>query len=89
MQAWLLRLEQQLPNKVREDDPLDEIRRKIWDYHTVQRALNEEKPSMYQTVDISHQLLQSVTCPILASKVTVFSEKWVHINNLTDTELKR
>ena len=89
LQTWLSRVQQQLPKKVHEDDPLDELRKKIWEYHTVQRALGEEKASMYELVDKGRQLLQSLACPVLEGEVAEFSDKWVLINSTTDSELKR
>ena len=89
MRTWLDRLDRQMPEPMQEDDPIDELRRKIWDFHSVQSALAEEKANMYQTVDRGRQLVQGVSCPTLDSDVTEFSEHWVQLNNDVDAELKR
>ena len=72
-----------------EDDNLETLRRKIWDYHTVQRALNDEKATMYQALDRGRQLIQDVQCPELEDSLADFGEHWMQLNNGTSTKLKR
>lgn len=85
----LHRLEQQQPSKASNEEDLEHLRRKIWNYHTIQGALTEEKASMYQCVDKGKQLLQKMVCPSLEADVADFSEQLLRINNDTNTELKR
>ena len=88
-EAWVSRLERQLPEEAQEDDDLDELRSKIWDYHTIQRALADEKATLYQVGDKGRHLLQNLKCAPLETKVNKFSENWVQISNSTDNSLKR
>ena len=87
-------LVKQVPEKMDDDrggviGSLEVLRKRIWDYHTVQKALDDEKALMIKVVDRGHQLLQSVSCPALEGELADFAEHWVHVSNETDTELKR
>ena len=86
----LHRLEQQCPLKVEnQEEDIEKLRRRIWEYNTIQGVLTEEKPSMFQCVEKGKQLLQKVTCPALESDVTDFADQLLKINNDTASELKR
>jgi hypothetical protein len=92
MQGWFSHLVQQLPEKrdhKQSIGSIEELRKLIWDYHTIQKALDDEKAVMYEVVDRGHQLLQSVFCPVLESELADFAGQWVHVSNETNTELKR
>ena len=78
-----------MPQEARQTDTLEEIRHKIWDHNTVQTALDDEKPVLYDVVDRGRQLLQGVTCPELDVELTEFADHWVQINTDTSAKLKR
>ena len=70
-------------------DLLEEMRRKIWDFSTLERSLQEEKPSMQTITDRGRHLLQAVTCPALDGDIGEFTEKWLKINNDTAQQLSK
>jgi len=92
MLSWFSELEKQLPEKLDDSEGVgsaEELRRLIWDYHTVEQSLENEKAAMYEIVDRGHQLLQSISCPVLETELAEFADHWVQISNETSTELKK
>ena len=92
MLSWFSEVEKRLPPKQADSEgigSIEELRKHIWDYHTVEKSLENEKPAMYEIIDRGHQLLQSISCPVLETELARFAERWVQISNETNTELKR
>ena len=92
MQAWLNQLRSRMPEAIDEAEtlqPLDQLRKVIWNHHNIQKALEERKASMYEVVDQGRQLVHGVQCPGLEAEVTEFAEQWVELSNRCNTEHKR
>lgn len=92
MLSWFREIEKQLPAKEADSESIgsiEDLRKLIWDYHTVEKSLENEKSAMYEIIDRGHQLLQSISCPVLETELADFAERWVQISSETSTELKK
>ena len=72
-----------------ENEPLESLRKRIWDYNTLERSLQEEKATVLQSLDRGRHLLQAVACPALEAEVTECTDSWVKLNNDTQSNVKR
>ncbi|ELT88687.1 hypothetical protein CAPTEDRAFT_175674 [Capitella teleta] len=87
--SWLERLKRQAPSQMRNTDALEEIRSKIWNFHSMQSALQERKADVFHVVDKGRQILQAVSCLLLDEELQGFSERWAQLNSEVDSSLKR
>ena len=70
-------------------DTLEEMRRKAWDFNTLERSLADEKVDVLATLDAGRHLLQGVRCLELQADVTACTDAWMTVNNDTNTQLCR
>lgn len=72
-----------------DEDSSVELRTKLLDYKSLDRAMTEERSNIFHLVTRGRQLFQAVTCPVTEKLLTDFADTWVQFSNEVASQLKK
>ncbi len=86
---WMKSLGDAKPNMASDDDSSVELRTKLLDYKSLDRAMTEERSNIFHLVTRGRQLFQAVTCPVAEKLLTDFADTWVQFSNEVASQVKK